>query len=55
MRSEPLLCVADSNIWVDLHFGQLAEKAFLLPIRFAAPDVIIDELQRPSGSDLVDL
>lgn len=53
MRSGPQLCVTDSNIWVDLHFGRLVEKAFSLPIRFAAPDVIIDELQRPSGSDLV--
>jgi rRNA-processing protein FCF1 len=55
MRARPPLCVADSNIWVDLHFGRLVEKAFSLPFRFAAPDVIIDELKRPSGSDLVAL
>jgi len=55
MRARPLLCVADSNIWVDLHFGRLVEKAFSLPFRFAAPDVIIEELKRPSGSDLVAL
>lgn len=55
MRARPLLCVADSNIWVDLHFGRLVEKAFSLPFRFAVPDVIIDELKRPSGSDLVAL
>ena len=55
MRAAPLLCVTDSNIWVDLHFGRLVDKAFSLPFRFAAPDVIIDELQRPSGSDLIDL
>jgi predicted nucleic acid-binding protein len=43
------LYVTDSNVWVDLHLGRLVEKAFLMPIRFAAPDVIIEELVRPSG------
>jgi len=41
--------VTDSNVWVDLHLGRSVEKAFLMPIRFAAPDVIIEELVRPSG------
>lgn len=47
------MCVTDSNIWVDLYLSRLMEMAFSLPYRFAAPDVIIEELVRSSGSDLV--
>ena len=53
MGSGLQLYVTDSNVWVDLHLGRLVEKAFLMPIRFAAPDVIIEELVRPLGADLV--
>ncbi len=51
-----LLCVTDSNIWIDLHRGDLIDEAFLLPFEFMAPDVIIaDELLTPNGGELVQL
>jgi rRNA-processing protein FCF1 len=45
--------VTDSNIWIDLYFGELLEEVFKLPFKFMAPDVIIEELETPSGQDLV--
>ena len=50
-----LLCVTDSNIWIDLHRGCLIDEVFLLPFELMAPDVIIDELQTPNGGELVQL
>ncbi len=45
--------VTDSNIWIDLYFGELLEEVFKLPFKFIAPDVIIEELETPSGEDLL--
>lgn len=48
--------MTDSNIWIDLHRGDLIDEAFLLPFEFMAPDVIIaDELLTPNGGELVQL
>jgi hypothetical protein len=53
MGAGALLCVTDTNIWIDLHRGGIIEKAFEMPLELAAPDVIIAELQIPSGDSLV--
>ena len=47
-------CVADANIWIDLHRGTLLDVAFRLPFQWLAPDLVINELEKtPSGSELV--
>lgn len=47
-------CVADANIWIDLHRGRLLDVAFDLPFRWLAPDLVINELEKtPSGTELV--
>lgn len=51
----PLPCVTDTNIWIDLHCGQLVAQIFELPYKFIAPDVIIAELDDPPGQSLVSL
>jgi predicted nucleic acid-binding protein len=53
MGAGALLCVTDTNIWIDLHRGGIIEKAFEMPFKLAAPDVIIAELQIPSGDSLI--
>lgn len=53
MGAGALRCVTDTNIWIDLHRGGLIENAFDLPLELIAPDVIIAELQIPSGNSLV--
>ncbi|MBC7083046.1 MAG: hypothetical protein H5T95_06085 [Firmicutes bacterium] len=45
--------VTDANIWIDLHAGGLARRVFDLPARFAAPDVIVQELLVPDGAELI--
>ncbi len=53
MEAGALRYVTDTNIWIDLHRGGLIENAFELPLELVAPDVIISELQTPSGDSLV--
>jgi len=47
--------VTDSNIWIDFYFGELIEEVFKLPFQFIAPDVIVEELEQPSGKSLLSL
>jgi predicted nucleic acid-binding protein len=51
----PSPCITDTNIWIDLYRGGLLAKVFLLPYRFIVPDVIIAELDEPSGAYLLSL
>lgn len=53
MGAGALRCVTDTNIWIDLQRGGLIERAFELQLELIAPDVIIAELQIPSGNLLV--
>lgn len=46
--------VTDANIWIDLHAGGLARRVFDLPARFAAPDVIVQELLSPMEPSSLD-
>jgi predicted nucleic acid-binding protein len=48
-----LACVTDSNVWIDLHVSGLVERAFDLPFQWIAPDVVVAELEEPSGKELV--
>lgn len=52
MMGSPPLCVVDANILIDLHIGGLLGEFFRLPLRLAAPDVIIAELHDPDGKTL---
>jgi len=47
--------IVDTNILIDLYWGDIIEKLFLLPYEFFSPDVIIDELFQPEGKDLLSL
>lgn len=45
--------VTDANVLIDLHFGRVLEALFLMPAVFVAPDVIVAELENPSGRSLM--
>lgn len=47
------ICVTDTNFWIDLDTADLLGPAFRLPCEWQAPDVIIAELKKPEGADLV--
>ncbi len=47
--------VLDTTICIDLFNGQLLEKVAKLPYELALPDVIIEELIKPSGKDLIQI
>lgn len=47
------ICVTDTNLWIDLDIAGLLGPIFRLPFEWQAPDVIIAELERPEGADLV--
>jgi len=53
MGASEQLYVTDTNIWIDMDKGQIIDKALRLPLRLAAPDVVIKELERPDGKRLV--
>lgn len=55
MARSPLRCVADSNVWIDLHRGQVLPSVFELPIEWSAPDVILAELTEPIAATLLSL
>ena len=46
--------IIDTNVLIDLHRGEILRQFFTLPYSFSAPDVIIDELEDPDGSLLLD-
>lgn len=45
--------VFDTNVLIDLYIGGLLEVTLGLPARMVAPDVIIAELEEPSGETLI--
>lgn len=47
------ICVTDTNLWIDLDIAGLLGPIFRLPFEWQAPDVIVAELERPEGADLV--
>jgi hypothetical protein len=55
MMDSPSLCIADTNVLIDLHNGGVLAAMFLLPYTFGAPDVIVAELQVPDGQSLVSM
>lgn len=48
MSEPPALCVADSNILIDLHNGGVLDLLPRLPYRIVIPDAVMAELRRPS-------
>lgn len=48
-----LICVTDTNIWIQLYHGEIAERIFILPFQFISTDLIIGELEFPDGAELV--
>ncbi len=50
-----LICVTDTNVWIDLHVGGILEKVFTLPFSFISPDVVVGELKEPDGRSLVSM
>lgn len=46
--------IIDTNVLIDLHRGEILRQFFALPYSFSAPDVIIEELEDPDGSLLLD-
>jgi hypothetical protein len=53
MRDSPSACVADANVLIDLHVGGLLPGALTRPFQLVAPDLIIAEMDSPSGLALV--
>ncbi len=55
MMGSRSLCIVDANVLIDLYQGDVLSELFCLPYTFAAPDVIIAELQTPNGVMLTEL
>ncbi|SHJ00209.1 PIN domain-containing protein [Desulfofundulus thermosubterraneus] len=53
MTDFPPTLVVDANIWIDLDAGELLPLIFHLPFRLVSPDVIVAELKKPNGKELV--
>lgn len=47
-------CVTARSLWIDIYVGRLLESVFELPFEFLAPDLIVEELETPAGTVLVD-
>lgn len=47
------LCILDTNVLIDLHISGVLGNIFGLPYEFASPDLILEELEVPAGSDLL--
>ncbi|WP_163575263.1 PIN domain-containing protein [Halomonas faecis] len=47
-----LLLISDANVIIDLEAGELIEKLFELPYRFATPDVLYEEEIEPDSPHL---
>jgi len=52
MPSQSPTCIADINVIIDMYLGGILARLFELPLQFAAPDVIIAELQDPDGAQV---
>lgn len=53
MPDSPPRCVVDTSVFIDLHRGGLLGALFALPFSFLAPDVIVAEMERPDGQELL--
>lgn len=47
--------ILDTTICIDLSNGQLLEKVIKLPNELVLPDVIIEELIKPPGKNLIEI
>jgi len=45
--------VCDTGVWIDLKAAGLLPKALKAPLEMAVPDILFDELEDPSGEELV--
>lgn len=45
--------VTDTNIWIDLDADGIVQEMFQLPFQFVAPDLVVEELKKPDGGNLV--
>ena len=54
MPSDPLVHVVDANILIDLYVGRVLWEISRLPFAFVAPDLLVYDLQQPSGQMLID-
>jgi predicted nucleic acid-binding protein len=56
MKRPRLKLVVDTNVLIDLHWGDVLNEFFALPYEFFSPDVIIsEELKSPDGEELLNL
>lgn len=56
MESSRLKLVVDTNVLIDLYWGNVLNEFFTLPYEFFSPDVIInEELKYPDGEELLNL
>jgi rRNA-processing protein FCF1 len=56
MERPRLKLVVDTNVLIDLHWGDVLNEFFALPYEFFSPDVIIsEELKSPDGEELLNL
>ena len=55
MSDSPTLCVADSNILIDLHNGVILDLLPKLPYRIVVPDAVKAELRCPSPGSVAAL
>ncbi len=52
MQSLSPVCIVDANIIIDMYLGGILVRLFELPFQFAAPDIIVAELQDPEGTQV---
>jgi predicted nucleic acid-binding protein len=50
-----LRCIVDANVLIDLNRGDILPRLFDLPLRFAVPDGVLDELVEPDRKLLQDM
>lgn len=55
MQESRPACAVDANILIDLHVGGLLGLLFRLPYRFATPDMVAAELEKPDEETVVGL
>ncbi len=48
-----MICATDTNIWIQLHHGEITELIFVLPFQFISTDLVINEITYPDGAELV--
>ncbi len=52
IQSQSPVCIVDANIIIDMYLGGILVRLFDLPFQFAAPDIIVTELQDPEGTQV---